>query len=88
MDVDGPMKLFCDNKAAISIAHNLVHHDRTKHVAVDRHFIKERLESDEICMPYILTREQLAGVLTKGMYRQSFEALLVKLGMINIFAPS
>jgi len=32
------MRLYCDNKAAISIAHNLVQHDRTKHVEIDRHF--------------------------------------------------
>ena len=38
-----PMKLYCENKTAISIAHNLVQHDRTKHVKIDRHFIKEKL---------------------------------------------
>lgn len=32
---DEPMKMFCDNMAAISIAKNLVHHDRTKHVELD-----------------------------------------------------
>ncbi|WMV36910.1 hypothetical protein MTR67_030295 [Solanum verrucosum] len=40
----GPMKLFCDNKSAIQIAQNPVQHDRTKHVEVDRHFIKEKLD--------------------------------------------
>ncbi|XP_071939248.1 secreted RxLR effector protein 161-like [Coffea arabica] len=39
-----PMKLYCDNKAAISIAHSPVLHDRTKHVEVDKHFIKEKIE--------------------------------------------
>ena len=29
---DGPMRLYCDNKVAINIAHNLVQHDRIKHV--------------------------------------------------------
>ena len=40
-----PMKLYCDIKSAISIAHNPVQHDRTKHVEVDRHFIKEKLKN-------------------------------------------
>ena len=35
-----PMKMYCDNKAAINISHNPVHHDRTKHVEDNRHFIK------------------------------------------------
>ena len=50
-----PIKVFYDNKAAIVIAHNPVLHDRTKHVEVDKHFIKEKLEVGLICMPYIPT---------------------------------
>ncbi|BAT73097.1 hypothetical protein VIGAN_01055600 [Vigna angularis var. angularis] len=44
VDLKGPMKLYCDNKSAIEIAHNPVQHDRTKHVEIDRHFIKEILD--------------------------------------------
>ena len=51
-----PMKLFCDNKAAINIPHNPMHHDRTKHVEVDGHFIKEKIEKSIICMSYIHIR--------------------------------
>ncbi|RVW46634.1 Retrovirus-related Pol polyprotein from transposon RE1 [Vitis vinifera] len=39
-----PIRLFCDNKAACDIVHNLIQHDRTKHVEVDRFFIKEKLD--------------------------------------------
>lgn len=35
------MKLFCNNKSAISIAYNLFQHDMTKLIKIDRHFIKE-----------------------------------------------
>ena len=35
------MKLYCDNKSTINIAHNPVQHDRTKHIEIDRHFIKK-----------------------------------------------
>ncbi|XP_038891691.1 secreted RxLR effector protein 161-like [Benincasa hispida] len=52
-DSELPMKLFYDNKAAISIANNPVQHDRTKHVEIDRHFIKERLDNGSICISYI-----------------------------------
>lgn len=40
----GTMKLYCDKKSAINIAHNPVQHNCTKHVKVDQHFIKEKLE--------------------------------------------
>ena len=50
-----PMKLFCDNKDASDIAHNSVQHDRTKHVEVDRFFIKEKLEGKVIEVPPIRT---------------------------------
>lgn len=40
----GPVTIYCDNKATISIAHDPVQHDCTKHVKVDRHFIKDHLK--------------------------------------------
>lgn len=53
-----PLKLFCDNRSAISIAHNPVHHDHTKPVEVEHHFIKEKIEEGIICMTYL---NQVAG---------------------------
>jgi len=83
-----PMRLYCDNKSAIGIAHNPVQHDRTKHVEVDRHFIKEKIESGPICIPYVPTGEQLADILTKGVQNPSFKGILDKLGMKNLFHPA
>ena len=46
-----PSKIMCDNTAAIQISENPVQHDRTKHVEVDRHFMKEKLEERIIKLP-------------------------------------
>ena len=50
---EAPMGLVCDNKSAISIAHNPVQHDRTKHIEIDRHFIKEKLDNGLMATEYI-----------------------------------
>ena len=65
--VPSPLKLYCDNKSAIAIAHNPILHDRTKHVEIDKHFIKEKLDSGLVCMAYLPTTEQAADILTKGL---------------------
>ena len=82
-----PMALYCDNTAAIQIAHNPIQHDRTKHVEVDRHFIKENLDNKIISFPFVRSEEQLADVLTKGVSQKQFDASVDKLGMIDIYAP-
>ena len=82
------MRLYCDNKSAISIAHNPVQHDRTKHIEIDRHFIKEKLESGLICTPYVPTRHQLADVLTKGLSGDVFHESISKLGMEDLYSPA
>lgn len=82
------VKVYCDNKDVISIAHNPVLHDRTKHVEVDKHFIKEKIDSGEICMSYIPTKSQVADVLTKSLPKRLFDNMVCKLAMNDIFMPA
>lgn len=61
------MKLFCDSKSVSSNAHNLVQHDTTKHVEIDRHFIEEKLDIGLMTTTNIPYGYQLANVPTKDL---------------------
>ncbi|WKA09424.1 hypothetical protein VitviT2T_027072 [Vitis vinifera] len=82
------IRLFCDNKAACDIAHNPVQYDRTKHVEVDRFFIKEKLDDKIVELPKIRSEDQLADILTKVISSQVFSKFVDKLGMYDIYAPT
>ncbi|KAI5342549.1 hypothetical protein L3X38_010424 [Prunus dulcis] len=69
---DAATKLHCDSHYAFEIANNLVQHDRTKHVEVDRHFIKEKLELKLISIPFVPSLEQLADMLTHVVSKRQF----------------
>ena len=82
------MNLFYDNKAAIDVSHNPIQHDRTKHVEVDRHFIRQDLEEKIIRFPFVKSKDQLADILTKVVSSKNFHNSLEKLGMRDIYAPT
>ena len=79
------MRLHYDNKAAINIVHNLSQNNKTKHVEIDWHFTKKKLENGLIFMSFIPTKEQLTDIFTKGLPKLALESLTNNLGLIDIF---
>jgi len=82
----GPIQMRCDNQSAIAIAKNPVHHDRMKHVEIDRHFISEKIEGNIIALSHVPSQHQVADILTKSLFRPNFTELSSKLGLMSIYS--
>ncbi|KAL1204160.1 Retrovirus-related Pol polyprotein from transposon RE2 [Cardamine amara subsp. amara] len=82
------MIVFCDSKSAIYIATNPVFHERTKHIELDLHFVRDEVLTRNILLRHVDSKSQLADVLTKAIGRDGFEIFRSKLGIRNLYAPA
>ena len=74
-------KLKVDNKSAIALMKNPVHHDRSKHIDVKFHFIRECCDRKLIDVEFVGTELQLGDLLTKALGRTRFHELRSLIGM-------
>ena len=64
-----------DNKSAIALAKNPVFHRQSKHIHKRIHFIREKVEQDEIDVEHVPGTEQKADILTKALARIKFKEM-------------
>jgi hypothetical protein len=64
--------MYCDNQSAIELSNNDVYHDRTKHIDLRYHFIRECVLRKLFTIEYVPTTEQQADIFTKGLQKALF----------------
>jgi hypothetical protein len=73
-----------DNQSAIALSRNPVFHDRSKHIDVRYHFIRECVGDGRVKIEFIGTEEQLADIATKALARERFCELRSRIGVRSI----
>jgi histone deacetylase 1/2 len=70
--IDRLVVVYCDNVYAVYLSVNLVQHRRPKHIKNDIHFVRDKVQIDEVRVLHISTSSQYADVFTKGLTTAAF----------------
>ena len=76
-----PPVLYCDNIDTKYLCANPVFHSRMKHITIDFHFVRDRVQNEELRVSHVSSFDQLVDVLTKLVSRQQLQQLCVKIGV-------
>ena len=74
--------IFCDNQSYVKLSENPVFHDRSKHIEIKYHYMRDMVQRGEVKLQYVAMDEQIADVLTKPLSRVNFEYFIERLGVI------
>ena len=78
---NGPSQILLDNRSALDLAYNPEFHDRSKHIDMRHHWIRDILAADLVTLEWIPTSEMVADTLTKSLPRPLFQKFAESMGM-------
>lgn len=79
-----PILIYEDNQGAIELSRKPKFHNRTKHIDIAHHFIREKVNDKVIYVKYCETEQMLADIMTKPLSKVLFEKFRNKLGVEEV----
>lgn len=80
--VSYPISFYRDNLSTIHMVENPVHHEKTKHIDIDCHFVIDYFSKGFFKPIHVSSRDQIADLFTKGPSATEFHQLICKLNII------
>jgi hypothetical protein len=87
LDLDeplGPLLIFGDNESGLKLVRNAEFHDRTKHIDVQHHYVRELVADGYVTVDWVPTKDMLADGFTKALKKDTFVEHRERLGMRRI----
>ena len=75
--------IYCDNQSCMKLIENPIFHDRSKHIEIRYHFIRDHVQKGVVKLQYLPTDEQVADILTKSLGKSKFEYFRDKMGVVH-----
>nr|GFB63009.1 ribonuclease H-like domain-containing protein [Tanacetum cinerariifolium] len=80
--------IYCDNVSVVYMSANPVQHQRTKHIEIDIHFVRDKVATGHVRVLHVPSHFQYANIFTKGLPYQLFAYFQSSLSVRTSLAPT